>query len=475
MKAHLLSRLGKLKRCDELIFYYNDIGDDRIEFTKDLDSFQVDIQNAMMIPDCKISFGIPMNVMVEEKERKVRGVMDYYSDTGFDADFFDSLDLIRDSYATSLKRQVINIIPYLVGEYGNRIELKPTTDVQNIIKYCCSSIFLGKPKGYSDFVLKDLSARFQWPTALRYESEQLIREDIWKGKNSSSSLKDKVNDAVTTFPDEEKLTTTMNSLKYFRNVMDDKDNNCYSEANRRIIIDILLLAGLQSCDGIDDKLSLCSEKYMDITSSRIGNGPLDYYIVNSGQQIITSLPRAKQSQDKGKKEVDEDDDNEENYRGVSILEAKTDIDAAYLDAALPQLLAQMLDALNATITISNNSRKRPADVLSDNEVTTTSSSSSSSGDRLSATDEDFITIKKKNKNIVKGMLSTGHHTMFFSLSRIPDADELPVLEYYGKYLIDVLRKKTDRDSGLNMNDDIDRGKVSKMLKAIHCFVKNDFE
>ena len=134
----------------------------------------------------------------------------------------------------------------------------------------------------------------------------------------------------------------------------------------------------------------------------------------------------------------------------------------------------MLDALNATITISNNSRKRPADVLSDNEVTTTSSSSSS-GDRLSATNEDFSTIKKKNKNIVKGMLSTGHHTMFFSLSRIPDADELPVLEYYGKYSIDVMRKKTDRDSGLNMNDDIDRGKVSKMLKAIHCFVKNDIE
>ena len=27
----------------------------------------------------------------------------------------------------------------------------------------------------------------------------------------------------------------------------------------------------------------------------------------------------------------------------------------------------------------------------------------------------------------------------------------------------------------NTDDDIDRGKVSKMLKAIHCFVKNDFE
>ena len=50
-----------------------------------------------------------------------------------------------------------------------------------------------------------------------------------------------------------------------------------------------------------------------------------------------------------------------------------------------------------------------------------------------------------------------------------------MLEYYGKYSIDVMRKKTDRDSGLDMNDDIDRGKVSKMLKAIHCFVKNDFE
>ena len=106
-------------------------------------------------------------------------------------------------------------IEYLVGEDGNHIELKRTIDEQNIITYCCSSIFLGKPKGYSDFVLKDLSSRFQWSTALHYETEELIRVAIWKGNYSSSSLKDKVNDAVTTvsIPDDEKLTTTMNSLK----------------------------------------------------------------------------------------------------------------------------------------------------------------------------------------------------------------------------------------------------------------------
>ena len=212
---------------------------------------------------------------------------------------------------------------------------------------------------------------------------------------------------------------------------------------------------------------------MDIAASRIGDGPLDYNIVNSGQQIIIALPRDKQSEDNEEND-DEDDEIEENYREVSILEAKADKDAADLDAALPQWLAQILDAFNANITISNNSRKRPADVLSDNEVIT-ASSSSFGGDRLLATNQDFSTIKKKNKNTVKGMLSTGHHTMFFSLSRLSDADELPVLKYYGKYSIDVLRKKTDRDSGLDMNDNIDRGKVSKMLKAIHCFVKNDFE
>ena len=64
----------------------------------------------MKIPDGKISFGIPMNVMVEEKDRKVHWVMDYYSDTGFDAHFFDSLGWIRDSYATSFKKlRTINI------------------------------------------------------------------------------------------------------------------------------------------------------------------------------------------------------------------------------------------------------------------------------------------------------------------------------------------------------------------------------
>ena len=210
---------------------------------------------------------------------------------------------------------------------------------------------------------------------------------------------------------------------------------------------------------------------MEVTTSRIGNGPLDYYIVNNGQQIITALPH-RQSEDNEKKEDDED---EENYKGVSILEAKVDKDAADLDAAIPQLLAQMLDAFNADITISNNSRKRPADALSENETIT---ASSSSGDRLSATNQDSSTIKKKKtKNIVKGMLSTGYHTMFFSLSRLPDDadDKLPMLEYYGKYSIDVLRKKTNRDSGLDTNDEIDSENIRKILRAIHYFVKNDFE
>lgn len=58
----------------------------------------------MKIPDCNISFGIPMNVMVEEKERKVRWVMVYYSDTGFDAHFFDSLGWIRDSYGYVIEK-----------------------------------------------------------------------------------------------------------------------------------------------------------------------------------------------------------------------------------------------------------------------------------------------------------------------------------------------------------------------------------
>jgi hypothetical protein len=55
------------------------------------------------------------------------------------------------------------------------------------------------------------------------------------------------------------MKKTMNSLKYFRNVMDDKENNCFSEANRRIIIDILLFAGLQSGDDNDYNLPLCPE------------------------------------------------------------------------------------------------------------------------------------------------------------------------------------------------------------------------
>jgi len=45
--------------------------------------------------------------------------------------------------------------------------------------------------------LKDLSTRIQWPIALYHENKQLIHGAIWKGKYSSSSLKDKVDNANT--------------------------------------------------------------------------------------------------------------------------------------------------------------------------------------------------------------------------------------------------------------------------------------
>jgi hypothetical protein len=89
LKRHLLSRLVLLRRFNELSFYYYDIENHRIAFEEDLDNFQIDIQNAMKVPDCKISFGIPINVMGRDKEM---GVMTYYSDTGFDAYFFQSLE-----------------------------------------------------------------------------------------------------------------------------------------------------------------------------------------------------------------------------------------------------------------------------------------------------------------------------------------------------------------------------------------------
>jgi len=43
----------------------------------------------MKIPDCKISSDIPMHMMVKDKERNLVGVMNYYSDTGFDAYFLE--------------------------------------------------------------------------------------------------------------------------------------------------------------------------------------------------------------------------------------------------------------------------------------------------------------------------------------------------------------------------------------------------
>ncbi|XP_012564526.2 uncharacterized protein LOC105848844 [Hydra vulgaris] len=395
-----------------------------------------DYKKALLITNCKISLCINFFVLVStDPSRKYFPAkkfndLFFQSDSGIDEDFNRKLQNIIDAYAHSSKCDKICIQPFLVDFSFKLYDL--TND--NVFKQMCFSILLRKAKGYSSFNMDDVELEIKWAGELSNQATRYI--DIWNGKFSSNMLSEKLKENIAIEDFEKKIEVTLTNLNYLRRLL--QPDNCYSESVRRLIINILLLPALQSSDkftfSLNTEYNLLDESNF---IKRIGNGPIDYVLLGRTQPLITLLF------DKTCENPQTDDLEEiECELNPTILEAKIDIDIKDLPKALSQLIAQMLDALHVI-----PSRKRTHDGMHPQHV----------------------------HHSVKGMLSTGHHFMFFSLSEDKDFNLIPTLEYYGKHSINVLLKKSGRSSGLNPNEEVKKSEVESILRSLHYFAMFDYE
>lgn len=138
-------------------------------------------------------------------------------------------------------------------------------------------------------------------------------------------------------------------------------------------------------------------------------------------------------------DIDEDplEDEVSDAPSFFFLEAKRFMleDSSFLDHCVGQLFAQMIDVLNV--------KKR----------------------KLSET-EEFPTKDK----IVKGILSTGQHSLFFLLRRVNNTDPKPTMEFYGKFSVKVFNILPKRSSGLGNDKYLDIDDIERYLKNLYYFL-----
>ena len=181
-----------------------------------------------------------------------------------------------------------------------------------------------------------------------------------------------------------------------------------------------------------------------MSESRIGSGPLDYYFFSPERNISAIVVDGRRG-DSDEGGDGEEDGNEDGNGGVGergSLEAKQCLDEAFLSNAMGQVCAQSLDLLKTIILPDTPLKKQRIE-------------------------EDPRAIRR-----VKSILSTGHHFFFFTFTEY-EGTTIPVIDYFGKYFIDILPKLNLRESGLSADDELDRPKIIVLLRALYFFLRED--
>lgn len=314
---------------------------------------------------------------------------------------------------------------------------------ENIFKLKIFSILFTPPKGYAGMELADVEHLIKLPSGCSTLT-QLIKVVLTdNGVYRSDSLIEIVNNNTMIIPEfDSKVAHVMQGLSYITNCL-PKDTTVYNETTRRMMINYFLLSAVsfEGDNTAEHEVLLRPEYQMDLSKThRIGNGPLDYYVLAAVPVITSSVkdPPNVELEDSGEVTTEEH---------ITIVEAKVDLDAGDLKHSLPQLIAQMFDGLN--LESASTSRKRDRDGQSKSE----------------------IDIDNSNNRVIKGVLSNGHHNLFFSLSQ--RGAEKPQLQYYGRYAVKVLPNKKPKDSGLDIGQKINRNEVATLIRALHFFARLD--
>lgn len=370
--------------------------------------------------------------------------VEYETICGFDAKFTKNLDdaIKRCLKSKGLTTKSVNDVRCILTNESYTETSSLTED--NLYHMNLFVLLLQVTCAYSSVVVADIKDLVALPPT--YTDIHTFIVSIASGQPSSTALKELVDDLSIQVPSfDKKVAYSVQGLSYIADCIQASD--AYNEATRRMIIDCILLPALAQDEKKND-VELKPEYYMPLSDQvhRVGRGPLDYYIASSVPVITASVKNPASQKDA--EDGDETEDLEE-LAGDSLLaaepvqrtllEAKTLVEPDNLHKSLGQLVAQMLDGLNLELT-----RKR---------------------------DVDGMVKKGEEVRSIKGILSTGHHTLFFSLRKAAGS-ERPLLQYYGRYVVDVLPKISGRDSGLQVGEPVKQVQVERVLRALYLFTKN---
>lgn len=398
---------------------------------------------------------------------------------------FESLDTYKGIYARSVRPQKpveeIEAVVIMTNKNHTKYE-KIVSDIvskESLLRVNAAlcGILLRASKAYSKIDLEDLFSpkpKLIIPASLGGTSKDLIKMigQYNEATPIPTVFKMNVNDVVI-----EDLGRKLNMIETYLRYFNDTIHkpNCYSEANRRIALNCLLLPVIAPPNSAHHTfVSLDAEHHMKELHNipRIGNGPLDYFI-----SVLPNLPPTiggfvvAHIDDEMAGGEDEDDDAEHQQEGkeagsdtanavvdggglspttTSIIEAKADVKTETLKQSLGQLFAQMLDGLNLP-----QSRKRKR-VEREIETTVAAANVEEGG----------------GERFIKGMLSTAQQTMFFSMTK-KATDQLPTLEFYGKCSVNFLPRQEGRESGLDLGQRVARAEIEKFVKFVHYFSRYD--
>lgn len=364
----------------------------------------------------------------------------FFTKTGLDAKFHLLLEQRVAECAETIKANVSDFECVLFDKRKVFYELSE----ENINSHEVFTIMMRKSVPYSHIKLSEITSLFQWNG-----SEDIVTTISDGSEITSTRLINAICGESSLIPHmEEKADMVLKFLTYFTKLMNPE--TCYSEASRRMIIDIFLVPALYADEG-EAPLSLSVEYKMDLANFyRFGNGPLDYFVESESlnTDVVTVTAFVRDDDDLGSEsaftdETQHDGEAEANHNcesRFSILEAKMDIGRKSLEKALGQLFSQMLDGLKLA-----KSRKR----------------------KRSSADNPNV-----ESWMVKGILSTGQQNMFFSMLKSSNqAQALPVLSYYGKWTVHVLPQQANRDSGLVGTDIVKLSEIETLLKVFYHFVR----
>lgn len=74
--------------------------------------------------------------------------------------------------------------------------------------------------------------------------------------------------------------------------------------------------------------------------------------------------------------------------------------------------------------------------------------------------------------VIKGILSTSQDNLFFNLRDRGD-NELPQLEFIGRFTVKIFERETGRTSGHEKGEELDRSDIEQFLKNLYCFLLRD--